>query len=90
MSSEQLLARPVHIGGESKPFGELSVDEVRTRADELRDAVGFGPTARVAPVARAWRELSMEMVKRGAATVADLDPALVAERAGPLWIKPPV
>lgn len=90
MSSEPLLARPVHIGGQSKPFGELSVDEVRAHADQLRAAVGFGPTARVAPVARAWRELSMEMDKHGATTVADLDPALVAERAGPLWITPPV
>ena len=90
MTSEPLLSRPVHIDGESKPFGQLSVEEVRARADELRAAVGFGPTARVAPVARAWRELSMEMDRHGAATVADLDPALVAERAEPLWIKAPL
>lgn len=85
-----VLEQPVYAGGRSKPFGELSLDEVRARADELRAAVGFGPTARVAPVARAWRELAMEMEKRGAATVAQLDPALVAERAEPLWIVSPV
>lgn len=85
-----VLDQPVYAGGRSKPFGELSLDEVRARADELRAAVGFGPTARVAPVARAWRELAMEMEKRGAATVAQLDPALVAERAERLWIVSPV
>jgi len=85
-----VLEQPVYAGGRSKPFGELSLDEVRARADELRAAVGFGPTARVAPVARAWRELAMEMEKRGATTVAQLDPALVAERAELLWIVSPV
>ena len=43
------------------PFGELTLDDARARADELRAAIGWGPTARVAPVALAWRELAMAM-----------------------------
>ena len=45
-------------GGRSKPFAELTAEEVRSRADELRAATGWGPTARVASVARAWAELA--------------------------------
>jgi hypothetical protein len=84
-----VLAETVYAGGGSKPFGELTLDEVRARADELRDAAGFGPTARVLPVAMAWGELSRQMEADGAALVSDLDPAAVAERAEALWIVPP-
>ena len=51
---ETVLAEPVFAGGRSKPFAELTAEEVRSRADELRSATGWGPTARVASVARAW------------------------------------
>jgi hypothetical protein len=84
-----VLTETVYAGGSSKPFGELTLDEVRARADELRDAAGFGPTARVLPVAMAWRELSRQMETDGARLVSDLDPAAVAERAEALWIVPP-
>ena len=47
------------IRGANRPFGELTARDARSRADELRAAVGWGPTARVAPVAQAWRELAM-------------------------------
>jgi hypothetical protein len=48
-----ILAERVHASGGTKPFGEMTVAEVRERADELRAATGWGPTARVGPVARA-------------------------------------
>lgn len=84
-----VLAEPVFAGGRSKPFAELTTDEVRARADELKAATGWGPTAKVGSVARAWSELARLMEDAGAATVADLDPAAVAERAQKLWVVPP-
>ena len=84
-----VLAASVHVAGGDKPFGELTQDEVAARASELRAAVGFGPTARIAPVARAWGELARRMRETGATTVADLDEAVVAQLAEPLWIRMP-
>jgi hypothetical protein len=86
---EAVLAEQVFAGGRSKPFAELTAEEVRSRADELRAATGWGPTARVASVARAWGELAKLMEERGAATVADLDRDAVADRAEQLWVIPP-
>ena len=83
------LAEMVFAGGVSKPFAELTADEVRARAQELRDAAGWGPTARVAPIAMAWGELGRFMDAQGAATVGDLDPAEVERRAQKLWVVPP-
>jgi hypothetical protein len=84
-----VLAEPVFAGGRPKPFAELTTDEVRARADELRAATGWGPTAKVGSVARAWSELARLMEDKGATTVADLDPIAVSERAQKLWIVPP-
>jgi hypothetical protein len=84
-----VLAEHVFGGGRSKPFAEMTAEEVHARADELRAATGWGPTARVAGVARAWGELARLMDERGAATVAALDPDDVAERAERLWVVPP-
>ncbi len=50
----KVLAEPVFAGGQSKPFAELTAEEVKARADELRAATGWGPTAKVAAVAMAW------------------------------------
>ena len=86
---DTVLAESVFAGGRSKPFGELTIDEVKARADELRGVAGFGPTARVAPVAMAWGELGRTMQSEGANQVSDLDPALLADRAEALWIVPP-
>jgi hypothetical protein len=86
------LARPVATPGggpATKPFGDFSVAEVRARASELRSAVGFGPTARVAGVARGWSELARAMDDAGAATVAELGPERGAEFARRLWVVPP-
>jgi hypothetical protein len=81
-----VLASTVYINGANRPFGELTVDDVRARADELRAVTGWGPTARVAPVARAWRELTMEMERAGASSVADLDQGRLAGLAPQLWV----
>jgi hypothetical protein len=86
---DTVLTESVFAGGRSKPFGELTIDEVRARADELRGVAGFGPTARVGPVAMAWGELGRTMQSEGAKQVSDLDPALVAERAEALWVVAP-
>jgi hypothetical protein len=83
------LAEPVFAGGRSKPFAELTVEEVRARAGELKAATGFGPTAKVAGVARAWTIFARAMDDAGAATVADMDPELIAEHAEKLWVVPP-
>jgi hypothetical protein len=85
----QILDQLVYIRGENRPFAELTTDDVRSRADELRAAVGFGPTARVAPVAQAWRELSMVMDRAGASTVGAVDPEVLVKLAHRLWVTLP-
>jgi hypothetical protein len=85
----QILDQQVYIRGANRPFAELTTDDVRSRADELRAAVGFGPTARVAPVAQAWRELSMVMDRAGASTVGAVDPDVLVKLAPRLWVTLP-
>ena len=84
-----ILEQPVFVRGANRQFGELTREDASSRADELSAAVGFGPTARVAPVARAWRELSITMDRAGASTVADLEPAALVELAPRLWVTLP-
>jgi hypothetical protein len=84
-----LLEQTIYIRDANRPFGELTVEDARNRADELRAAVGWGPTARIAPVAQAWRELSMVMHKAGAETVDQLSQEQIAELAPKLWVVPP-
>jgi hypothetical protein len=88
-SLPEILARPVYVAGANRPFGELTPEQVRGQGEMLRAAVGFGPTARVAPVARAWRELSMALERAGAARVAELPEETVRELAPKLWVLPP-
>jgi hypothetical protein len=85
----QILEQQVYIRGANRPFGSLTSDDIRSLADELRAAVGWGPTARVAPVAQAWRELLIAMDGAGAATVAELDPELLLKLAPRLWVTLP-
>jgi hypothetical protein len=87
--SATVLAERVFAGGRSKPFGELTVDDVQARAEELRGVTGWGPTAKVASVAMAWGELARLMHERGALTVADLDRGTLVEIAERLWVVPP-
>jgi hypothetical protein len=84
-----ILAQPVFIGGAHRVFGSLTAADARAHADELRAAVGWGPTARVAPVAQAWRELSLALDRAGAGVVADLAPAVLVELAPRLWVTLP-
>lgn len=79
----------VFIRGANRPFRELTPDDARTRADELRAVTGFGPTARVGQVAMAWRELEMALHQAGAASVGDLDTETITRLAPKLWIVPP-
>ena len=86
---EHILSQTVFIGGANVPFGELTTDQARSRADELRAATGWGPTARVAPVALAWRELTVTMERNAAAAVSELDPDVIVQLAPRLWVVPP-
>jgi hypothetical protein len=86
---EQILDQQIYIGGANRSFGDVTVQDARARADELRAATGFGPTARVAPVARAWRELVLEMERSGIATVGQLDTAVLTALAPKLWVVMP-
>jgi len=87
--AQRVLAERIFAGGCLKPFAEVTVDEVKARGEELRAATGWGPTARVASVARAWMELARLMHEEQARTVAELDPEAVAQRAEQLWVVPP-
>jgi formylglycine-generating enzyme required for sulfatase activity len=86
---KQILDQQIYIGGANRPFRDVTLADARARADELRAATGFGPTARVAPVARAWRELAMAMEGCGAATVGELDTTALTTLAPKLWIVMP-
>ena len=88
-SPDAVLAEQVFAGGRSKPFAEMTADEVRARAEELRAATGWGPTARVAGVARAWGAFARLMEESGAGTVSELDREAIAEHAEKLWVVPP-
>ena len=87
--AEKVLAEHVFAGGRSKPFAEVTIDEVKARAAELKAATGWGPTARVGSVAMAWAELGRLMEHVQVETVGDLRPDAVVERAEKLWIVPP-
>jgi hypothetical protein len=81
-----IVSQQVFIRGANRPFGELTLDDVRARADELRAATGWGPTARVAPVAMAWRELAIAMERAGTSTVSQVEAELVVDLAPKLWV----
>jgi Fe-Mn family superoxide dismutase len=84
-----VLCRNVSIAGVERIFGELTIDDARTQASELKALQGWGPMAKVGSVARAWTELAQTLDQRGATTVADLDPTVVISAATDLWIIPP-
>ena len=68
----------------SKPQDPDGMNEHPT--DELRAATGWGPTARVAPVATAWAELAGVMRQTGAGQVRELAPDVVTRLAPRLWV----
>ena len=83
---ERIVQQQVYIRGANRPFGDLTTEDARERADELKAATGWGPTTRVASYAFAWRELSMEIERSGVATVSELDPDLLVSLAPKLWV----
>ena len=83
------MQRPVYARERYKPFGEFTLADVQARAAELSAAIGWGPTAKVATVARAWSELAQSMSTQGAVTVADLGLELASEYARRVWAVPP-
>ena len=89
MSGDSPLARPVYAGDSYKPFGDFTLADVQARAAELTAATGWGPTARVAAVARGWSELGRAMTAAGAEHVSELAPEAAEEFARKLWVVPP-
>jgi hypothetical protein len=89
MNTEDPLQRPVYADDGYKPFGEFTLADVQARAVELAAATGWGPTARVAGVARGWAELERTMSAVGASRVGELQPDTAEEFARKLWVVPP-
>jgi hypothetical protein len=87
--AQAILEQVVHVGGVDRRFGELTAADVAAHAAALREITGWGPTARVGSFARAWDELARTMEEAGAATAADLAPAVLAGLAPKLWAVPP-
>ena len=83
---EQLLSTRLYIGSAERCFGDVTLGEARARAEELRAAVGWGPTARVAPVARAWRELAIAMERERVPAVRELSEQELMALAPRLWV----
>jgi hypothetical protein len=83
------LETPVHRGDRYVAFGELTAGDVRAQAAELREVGGWGPLARVAKVALAWRGLADAMDRAGAARVAELDGSEVVRWGERTWVIPP-
>lgn len=89
LTDDDALAQLVYAPGGYKAFGEFTCEDVQTRAAELMAATGWGPTARVASVARGWSELARMMATAGAQRVSDLAPAETERFARRLWVLPP-
>lgn len=89
MPAEDALERTVYTGNEYKPFGEFTLADVEGRAVELRAATGWGPTARVGTVARAWADLGRTMSGAGAGRVRELAPDVAQDFARRVWVIPP-
>jgi len=85
----QTLAREIFLGGAYQAFGDVTLEDARAHAAELKEVTGWGPTMRVAPVAHAWRELSMAMEQRGAQHVRDLGDEVLTPLSARLWVVMP-
>lgn len=89
VTAEEALSRTVYTPDGYKPFRDFTVADVQALAHELRGAAGWGPTARVAGVARGWSDLAREMSTAGAERVGELDEAAAERFARRLWVLPP-
>ncbi len=84
------LRRRVYLGDSYREFGGVTAVDARAQAAELAAAGTWGPLAKVAGVAQAWRELAVELERAGeGSTVASLDPASRERYARRLWVEPP-
>jgi len=83
------LTEKVFCDGDYKPFGEVTAADARRRSEELGEAGGWGPMARVAGVALAWHELADELRESGSTCVSELDPGTVLSFAKRVWAVPP-
>ncbi|HSS03802.1 MAG TPA: hypothetical protein VLK89_01270 [Solirubrobacterales bacterium] len=83
------LEEPVFCDGSYKPFGQVTISDARRRAEELGEAGSWGPLAKVAGVANAWRELAAEMERSGVSTVAGLEIESAFGFARRVWVVPP-
>lgn len=86
--AEDPLPRPIHIGGVNKTFGEVTLQDARTQASELKGVAGWG-MSRVMPVARAWADLVRMMESKQVGQVDELDEESVMLMARKLWIISP-
>jgi hypothetical protein len=89
MTGEDPLAHRVYASDGYKPLRDFTLADVQARAAELAAATGWGPTARVGAVARAWSALAREMTSAGVQTVSELgvqDGEALTRR---LWVTPP-
>ncbi len=84
------MSAPVHQGERYVPFGDLTAADVRGQAERIGSSGSWGPLARAAKVARAWRELGAAMDAAGAERVRELEPEAVVEWAERTWAIPPV
>jgi hypothetical protein len=87
--AQEALRREIHQGERYKPFGELTLAEVREREAAMQELRGWGPMQRVGPVAKAWAALAALMEERGATRVRELEPEEVADFAERLWVIAP-
>jgi hypothetical protein len=89
-ADRNLLDREVYVGGAYRRFGELTAEDALAQAGELSEAGSWGPLARVAGVALAWRELAAELERAGEGqTVSALEPEVLERFAHRLWVLPP-
>lgn len=89
MTGTDPLGVPVYAADGYKPFGQFTLADAQARADELRAATGFGPTAKVGSIARAWADLARAMAASGATIVAQLGDEAAADFARRTWTVPP-
>ena len=87
--AQEARTRTVHIGERDVPFAEVTPDDARAQASELKSAGSWGPLQRVAKVALAWGELARVMESEEAATVGDLDDETIVLWAERVWVIAP-
>ncbi|HWC87606.1 MAG TPA: hypothetical protein VG388_13795 [Solirubrobacteraceae bacterium] len=86
---DYVIKQTVFMRGANRPFGEITRDDAQLRGAELKATVGYGPTAKVAPIAHAWKQLAEELASAGVPTVSELPRETVLAYAPKLWVVPP-